>query len=76
MKPRVTREELEAYRAGWQLAEQVGRQEAKQANLETRWYELNAIFELGYELGWVKPHDDEQVAQVRERWARLKANYP
>lgn len=76
MKLRITREELEAYRARWQLAEQIDRAEARQASLSTRWYELNAIFELVYEFGWVKPYEDDQVAQVRERRARLKANYP
>lgn len=63
----MTREEGEAYRARWRLAEGIGRQEARRESFKRRWDVLNAIFDLGYELGWVKPHDDDQVAQIRER---------
>ncbi len=72
----LTRADLEAYRARWEVAEQIERREATQATLEKRWYEFNAIFELANELGWIRPASDDELAPIRSRWARLKAKYP
>lgn len=72
----LTREQLLAYRARWQEVEQIEREEARQATIETRWRELNALFELGYELGWIQTANDDELAPIRARWAFLKANYP
>jgi hypothetical protein len=72
----LTRADLEAYRSRWQAAEPIEREEARQATPESRWDELNAIFEFADELGWIQPASDDDVAPIRERWAHLKAKCP
>jgi hypothetical protein len=72
----LTRADLEAYRARWQAVERVELEEARQATVETRYQELDAMFEMGCDLGWIQPANDEELAPIRARWARLKADYP
>ncbi len=71
----MTRADLEAYRARWKVVEEIEREEARQATIESRWRELNAIFNLAYELGRIQPASEQELEPIRARWRRLKANY-
>jgi hypothetical protein len=72
----LTRADLEAYRAGWQAAKEIERAEARGMTIEERWREFNAIISFAYELGWIQPANDQELAPMRARWARLKARFP
>jgi hypothetical protein len=69
-------EALKAYRAGWQAVAEIERQELRNASLELRWRQLNAIIGLAIGLGIFKPAEDE--IEVFQRWAKLKeaASHP
>lgn len=71
----LTREDLLEYRARWERVAELELEEARAAPFKKRWQELNAIFDLAYELGWLDIRDEQEIAAVRERWARLKARY-
>lgn len=63
----LTRADLEAYRARWQAVEELELEEARRATFETRWRELDAAFEMGYELGWIQPASEDELEPIRTR---------
>lgn len=71
----TTRAQVEQWRRGWERVKQLEAAEAKQQSPEARWRELNALFNFAYQLGLAKEAPDKEIAAVRSRWARLKANY-
>src|SRR5436189_6453252 len=70
---RLTREQLLAYRARWQLVKEFEIAELRAATFEMRWRQLNAVLNMAATLGWFPAeHSDEQVDIARRRWTRLK----
>lgn len=72
----MTREQVEAYRAGWRAVKDLEQAQAKRKSDITRWREINMLFQFVYELGLVNPTPEQELAPIRARWARLKAIYP
>lgn len=73
---KMTRENVEAWREGWQRVNEFHLQEIRNMTFEQRWQQLNIIFEFALTMGWVKPASEAELVPIRARWARLKANYP
>lgn len=72
----MTRADVEAWRAGWRAVKQLELQDAKLKSVRERWREINMLFDFGYELGLVRAASEAELAPIRARWTRLKANYP
>lgn len=72
----MTREQVKAWRAGWKVVKQLELKEAKRKSVRERWREINMLFNFAYELGLVRAASEAELAPIRARWARLKANYP
>ena len=75
-KEKMTREQVEAYRTGWSIVKALELEEAKKKSPQERWRELNALYNFAYELGLIHYPSEQELAPIRDRWARLKANYP
>ena len=69
MDPSLVRE----YRARWQAVSEIEESERRQATMESRWRELNAILQMAITLGLDLRTQDEDEGIVWQRWARLKA---
>lgn len=72
---KMTREQVKAWRAGWKAVKQLESEESKYKSVPERWREINMLFNFAYELGLVRAAPDAELAPIRARWARLKANY-
>lgn len=72
----MTREEAKEWRARWQRVNEFHIHEIRNTTIEERWQQLNNIFGFALARGWVKPAADDELVAVRERWARLKSEYP
>lgn len=72
----MTRAEVERWQRGWRLVKAMELKEAKRKSVSRRWREINMLFEFAYELGLLREPSEKELAPIRARWARLKANYP
>lgn len=72
MERTLNKLELEAYRARWQLVNEVQAEELRKATFHERWQQLNSLIRLACGLGWSLTRDDEEIAIVRSRWQKLK----
>ncbi|MGQ9626281.1 MAG: hypothetical protein ACUVV0_05165 [Anaerolineae bacterium] len=60
----------------WEAVAAKEAEEWRNASLTRRWEQLNAIFRLAIGLGLpLTGQDEEEIAQVRQRWAILKEAY-
>jgi hypothetical protein len=69
MDPILVRE----YRARWQAIAEVEEAEQQEATVQSRWRQLNAIYQLAVTLGLDLRALSQDEATVWQRWARLKA---
>ena len=78
MNPQQTidKEALQAYRKRWEAVAEVEAAEKRQATIEQRWQKLNAMLQLAISLGLYEKMRNPTVNDVRNRWIKLKANYP
>jgi hypothetical protein len=66
------KEDVIAYRAGWQVVAEIERLELQRASVGLRWQQLNSIVGLAIGLGILtKDADEEKVYSI---WAKLKEN--
>lgn len=75
-KKQMTRAEVEHWQAGWRAVKLLEQEEAKRKSVQARWREINILFNFAYELGLIRAASETELAPIRARWARLKANYP
>jgi len=61
---------LKAYRARWRAVEEIEQQELRNATLESRRQQLNAIIGIAIGLGIYQ--SDEDDIEVIQRWAKIK----
>jgi hypothetical protein len=61
---------LKAYCARWRAVDEIERQELKNATLELRWQQLNAVIGMAIGLGIYQSAGDD--IEVIHRWAKLK----
>ena len=78
MNPQQTidKEALKAYRKRWEAVAEVEAAEKRHATIEQRWQKLNAMLQLAISLGLYEKMRNPNVNDVRNRWIKLKANYP
>lgn len=74
-KKQMTRAEVEQWQTGWRVVKQLELKEAKRKSVQVRWREINMLFNFAYELGLIRVPSEAELAPIRARWARLKANY-
>ncbi len=72
----IDKEALQAYRKRWEAVAEVEAAEKRQATIEQRWQKLNAMLQLAISLGLYEKMRNPNVNDVRNRWIKLKANYP
>jgi hypothetical protein len=68
---KMTSTQAKAFRNRWQAVSTAEMEERREASLELRWRQLNALWRLAAGLGLL-PEEAEGVQEVRERWVRLK----
>jgi hypothetical protein len=66
----MNRQQAEEFRQRWQAVAEIEAEEQREATIELRWRQLNAIWGLAHGLGLPTPERDEEV--VRQRWIKLK----
>lgn len=69
----MNRQDAEEFRQRWQAVAEIEAQELREATIELRWRQLNAIWGLARGLGLPAPERDEEV--VRQRWIKIKEFY-
>jgi hypothetical protein len=72
----IDKEALQAYRKRWEAVAEVEAAEKRHATIEQRWQKLNAMLRLTISLGLYEKMRNPNVNDVRNRWIKLKANYP
>ncbi len=72
----IDKEALKAYRNRWEAVAEVEAAEKRHATIEQRWQKLNAMLRLTISLGLYEKMRNPNVNDVRNRWIKLKANYP
>jgi hypothetical protein len=68
---RMTKADLLAYRARWQLVEDHVYAEARASTIEERWQSLNQLWHFAADLNLRRERDPESEL-VQQRWARLR----
>ena len=66
-----TSEEYRARMAKW-LTNFKWKKYEERCHLQRLGSKMNSIIRLAIELGWQVKHDEEQIAEVRQRWQKLK----
>lgn len=67
----LTKAEARAFRKRWQLVNAREEEELRSTPLEVKWRQFITMLGWARQFGW--QHDlEEGVAEVRERWARLR----
>jgi hypothetical protein len=69
----MTKEEARQFKARWKLVNDFTAEEARRTPPEVKLRQAALLYEFGQALGW--PDDSEEVAEVRERWRRLREHY-
>jgi hypothetical protein len=68
---KITKAQARAFRERWRLVNAREAEEVRSTSMEVKWQQFNTLLALGRRLGWTDPND-EGVAEVRERWSRLR----
>jgi hypothetical protein len=68
---KITPEQAMLFRKRWKAVAQVEKEEARQATLEDRWQQLNAIYRIAMGLKLINPINNSKQ-EVYLRWAKLK----
>lgn len=79
MSDALTREMIEAWRAGWQAVAEIEAAERRAETMADRWQELNMLYEFALEMGLIerdRARRSEGELEVYERWGRLKESWP
>lgn len=74
---RISKEEIEHYRAGWQSVAKIDRQELLQMTIAQRLSQLDFLVRSAQALGiYTKAvaRNGKEAQIVRQRWRQLKAN--
>jgi hypothetical protein len=74
-KKRMTRAELEAYRARWRRINEFQIQEIRQMPLGLKLQQAEWLFALAKELKLRHALNDPEISAVRARWVKLKQIY-
>lgn len=74
MRRRLTRAEVRAFAARWQLVNAAARDELRATPPSVKLRQLAALMASGSQLGWSEALA-EGVAEVRARWQRLREAY-
>ena len=62
---------MDAFQKRWQAVKEVEALELRNASIELRWQQLNAIYSLALGLG-ILPDSERDEESVRQRWNQLK----
>ena len=71
-KKKMTRADLEAYRARWQRVNEFELEEIRQMPLAEKLKKAEMLFGFARALNVRHSIDDPEIVAVRERWAKLK----
>lgn len=72
---KMTREQVEAYRAGWQAVKQRRIQEIRRMSLKRKIKQTEMLFQLAQTLKMRHAIDDPEIVAIRKRWSKVKRNY-
>jgi hypothetical protein len=67
-------DEVRAWKKRWELVNAREIEELRQTPMEVKFQQLASPMAMARELGWVD-HSPQEVAEVRERWIRLRKAY-
>jgi hypothetical protein len=67
----MTKEEAHKFKERWKLVNDFTDEEARRTSPEVKLRQTAHLYEFGQVLGW-PDESEEEVAEVRERWRRLK----
>lgn len=59
----------------WRVIEMYQKLEASEETIVMRWKQLNTLRQMAQELGIIPQEDEAEIADVRERWVRLKKEF-
>jgi len=71
---KLDREQAAAYRERWIMVAQRETAELRELPLESKFRQLSALF-ASRQLFPPDPKDEQESAEVRERWSRIRATY-
>lgn len=72
---KMTREQVEAWRAGWQRVKRRQLAELRRMSLKTKIEKAEMLFQLAQNLKLRHAIDDPEIVAVRKRWVKLKRHY-
>jgi hypothetical protein len=64
------------FRDRWEDVRAIEIEEQRNATIEQRWRQINAMHQMSKALGRQPTEEDEEFAAVRERWAWLRKGKP
>jgi hypothetical protein len=74
MKRPMTRAEVQAWQARWQLVNRAQCEELRGRSVDQKFHQLAALMASARALSWTLTREAE-TAEVRRRWAKLRKAY-
>lgn len=70
--PKATREQVLAWLARWEHVADFERREQAESTPDDRLRELGALIQMAQRHGLAPTYTDEEIAHVRETWAKIR----
>lgn len=72
---KMTREQVDAWRAGWRAVERRRIRELRRMPLKTKIKKAEMLFQLAQSMNLRHTMNDPEIVAVRKRWVRVKRKY-